>query len=131
LFAQLGGKPTPAAGFAMGCERLITLMQESGQSMPTQAASAYIVWLGEGTGVQAMLLAEQLRAAGLDVIQHAGGGSFKSQMKKADASGARFALIIGEDELKAAEVTIKPLREAAPQQRCAQAEVAHWIQHAG
>jgi histidyl-tRNA synthetase len=131
LFAQLGGKPTPAAGFAMGCERLITLMQESGQSMPTQAASAYIVWLGEGTGVQALLLAEQLRAAGLDVIQHAGGGSFKSQMKKADASGARFALIIGEDELKAAEVTIKPLREAAPQQRCAQAEVAHWIQHAG
>lgn len=131
LFAQLGGKPTPAAGFAMGCERLITLMQESGQSMPNQAASAYIVWLGEGTGVQAMLLAEQLRAAGLDVIQHAGGGSFKSQMKKADASGARFALIIGEDELKTAEVTIKPLREAAPQQRCAQAEVAHWIQHAG
>jgi len=131
LFAQLGGKPTPAAGFAMGCERLITLMQESGQSMPTQAASAYIVWLGEGTGVQALLLAEQLRAAGLDVIQHAGGGSFKSQMKKADASGARFALIIGEDELNAAEVTIKPLREAAPQQRCAQAEVAHWIQHAG
>ncbi len=65
-----------------------------------------------------------MRAAGHAVVLHAGGGNFKSQMKKADASGATLALIVGEDELKAAAVTVKPLRDARPQQRVARAELA-------
>jgi len=73
---------------------------------------------------RAFTLAEQLRSTGLDVVLHCGGGSFKSQMKKADASGAEFALIIGDDELAAGEVTLKPLRGDAAQVRLPMAEAA-------
>jgi histidyl-tRNA synthetase len=124
LFAQIGGKPTPAAGFAMGCERLIALLQDAGRAPVACAPAGYIVWQGEGTGSTALLLAEELRAAGLAVVQHAGGGSFKSQMKKADGSGAHYALILGEDELKAGEVTLKPLRQAQEQRRLPRAGLA-------
>jgi histidyl-tRNA synthetase len=119
LFAQLGGKPAPAAGFALGVERLLALLEESGGLGATAEPDAYLAWLGEGAGEYALGVAEALRAQGYSVVAHAGGGSFKSQMKKADASRARIALIVGEDEVRAAEVTAKFLRSAQPQQRLA------------
>jgi len=109
LFEQLGGKPTPATGFGLGIERMILLMREHGQ---TSAAvpDAYIVHAGDAAGVLARRVAETLRDTGRTVVLHAGGGSFKSQMKRADASGATYALIIGDDEAARGSVAIKPLR---------------------
>jgi histidyl-tRNA synthetase len=120
LFAQLGGKPAPGVGFAAGVERLVALLGAPAPSGP----SAYLVHQGAGTLEYAFALGEELRAAGFAVVLHAGGGSFKSQMKKADASGAALALIVGEDELKAAAVGVKPLRDARPQQQVARAVLA-------
>jgi len=114
LFAQLGGKPAPATGFAMGCERLIELMAGS-KGGKTGAPDAYVLHQGEGTLEFAFSLCETMRRGGLRVLMHAGGGSFKSQMKKADASGAGYAILIGEDELSAGKVTVKPLRSGQPQ----------------
>jgi histidyl-tRNA synthetase len=122
LFAQLGGKPTPGVGFAAGVERLVTLLRDAGRGAPPLAPDAYLVFQGAGTLESAFVLGEALRAAGHAVVLHAGGGSFKSQMRKADASGARLALIVGEDELQAAAVTVKPLREAREQQRVPRAD---------
>jgi histidyl-tRNA synthetase len=116
LFAQLGGKPAPGVGFAAGVERLVALLRESGRAGARRAPDAYLVSQGAGTMEYAFALGEELRAAGLAVVLHAGGGSFKSQMKKADASGAALALIVGEDELAAGTVSVKPLREAREQQ---------------
>jgi histidyl-tRNA synthetase len=124
LFAQLGGKPTAGVGFAAGVERLVALLREAGRGAAPRRPDAYLVFQGEGTLACAFALGEELRAAGHAVVLHAGGGSFKSQMRKADASGARVALIIGEDELKAAAVTVKPLREAREQQRVPRAGLA-------
>ncbi len=115
LFEQLGGKPTPACGFAMGVERLVLLMQEM-QGTPAPAVLAYVVHAGSDTEAKAIALGERLRDAGHAAIVNAGGGSFKSQMKRADASGARYALIIGENEAASDTVTLKPLREAAAQE---------------
>jgi histidyl-tRNA synthetase len=120
LFAQLGGKPAPGVGFAAGVERLVALL---GAPKPV-GPSAYLVHQGEGTLEYAFALAEELRAAGFAIVLHAGGGSFKSQMKKADASGAALALIVGEDELKAGAVTLKPLRDAQAQQPVPRADLA-------
>ncbi len=117
LFAQLGGKPTPGVGFAMGCERLVALMKDSGSSAGTVRPDAYVLHQGEGAQGYAFALADALRTAGHSVVLHAGGGSFKSQMKKADASGAWLALVVGEDELRADEVSVKMLRQKAEQQR--------------
>jgi len=117
LFAQIGGKPAPASGFAMGNERLIALMREAGGMLPQRLPDAYVVAQGEGTTAYALLIAEALRGAGFAVVQHAGEGSFKSQMKKADASNAWTALIVGEDELRANEVSLKALRREAQQIR--------------
>ena len=114
LFEQLGGKPTPACGFAIGCERMVLLMQDAG--IGTAAAlDAYVVHVGDQAGRFAATVAESLRDAGLAIAVHAGGGSFKAQMKRADLSGARFALIVGEDEAAANRVTVKPLRHAGDQ----------------
>jgi histidyl-tRNA synthetase len=124
LFAQLGGKPTAGVGFAAGVERLVALLRDAGRGAPARAPDAYLVFQGEGTLESAFTLGEELRAAGHAVVLHAGGGSFKAQMRKADASGARLALIIGEDELKAVAVTVKPLREAREQQRVPRAGLA-------
>jgi histidyl-tRNA synthetase len=124
LFAQIGGKPTPAAGFAMGNERLIALLREAGYKPASRAPHAYVVHQGAGTDAQAFALGEELRARQLRVVVHAGGGSFKSQMKKADASGAGYALIIGEDELAAGEVSLKPLRGEGEQRRIRRDQVA-------
>jgi histidyl-tRNA synthetase len=117
LIEQIGGKPAPACGYAMGVERLLALIQEQGNELPGLAPDAYVVHAGDAASAWAPRVAEQLRDEGLAVVLHCGGGSFKSQMKKADASGARFAVIIGDDEAAAGEVTVKPLRGGGEQQR--------------
>jgi histidyl-tRNA synthetase len=123
LFAQLGGKPAPGVGFAMGCERLVALMKDSGRAPAASRPDAYLLHQGEGAAAYAFSLADALRTAGHSVVLHAGGGSFKSQMKKADASGAWAALIVGEDEVKAQEVTVKALRKNEAQSRITRAEL--------
>jgi histidyl-tRNA synthetase len=115
LIEQIGGKPAPAAGFAMGIERLIALM--AGQPAPTPWLDVYLVWSGTEAEAHTWRVAEQLRDGGLNVFMHHGGGSFKSQMKRADGSGARFAVIVGDDEARADEATLKPLREQREQAR--------------
>ncbi len=125
LFAQLGGKPTPATGFAMGNERLIALLRDSGRKPSSRPPHGYLIHQGEGTLEYALKLAEELRAQNLRIVLHAGGGGMKSQMKKADGSGALYALIVGEDELKAGEVSVKPLRSGGPQLRLAHDAVAN------
>ena len=117
LFAQLGGKAAPGVGFAMGCERLVALMKASGAAPAARKPDAYVVHQGAGTLEYAFTVADALRSAGHAVVLHGGGGSFKSQMKKADASGAWLALIVGEDELGANEVSVKPLRTTQHQAR--------------
>ena len=117
LIEQLGGKPAPAAGFAMGIERLLALMEAAGCTLAPQVPDAYIVHAGEAAQAFAWQVASAMRGAGLATVLHCGGGSFKSQMKKADASRARYALIIGDDEAASQQVTIKPLRGTAEQTR--------------
>ena len=122
LIEQIGGKPQPACGFAMGIERLLALLQENGMSPPPPDLDVYLVHQGEQADVLAGVVAEQLRDAGLKVLLHCGGGSFKSQMKKADASGAWCAVIIGDDEAQAGQAALKPLR-GGEQQRVDLAEL--------
>lgn len=117
LMEQIGGKPAPACGWAMGIERLLALMAEEGQVESAGGVDIYLVNQGEQASRAAFRVAENLRASGFSVIQHCGGGSFKSQMKKADSSGAWLAVILGDDEVQAGEATLKPLREERPQQR--------------
>jgi len=119
LVEQIGGKPAPACGFAMGVERLLALLEEYATQAPPIVADVYVVHQGEAADKFAMSAAERLRDQGLHVILHCGGGSFKSQMKKADASGARYAMIIGDDEAAAGEVSLKSLRELEEQMRMA------------
>ena len=107
---QIGGKPVPATGFAMGVERLLALLQEDGMALPEHELDVYVVHQGEQAGQLASKVAEQLRDDNKRVVLHCGGGSFKSQMKKADASGARVALVIGDDEAQANEVSVKPMQ---------------------
>jgi histidyl-tRNA synthetase len=114
LFEQLGGKPTPACGFALGVERLILLLQDSG-TVAVAAPLAYLVHAGEAAAALAGRTAEALRDAGHAVVVNAGGGSFKSQMKRADVSGAHFAVLIGDDEAAAGTATVKPLRGGGEQ----------------
>lgn len=123
LVAQLGGKPAPACGFAMGIERLLALWKDQGNAIATTAPDVYVVAQGDAAGRFAFRVAEELRGSGFDVLQHCGGGSFKSQMKRADASGASVAAIIGDDEANAGEVSLKPLREQG-EQRGQQQKVA-------
>ncbi len=127
LVEQIGGKPAAACGFAMGIERLLSLMQEDGVVQAVSPLDVYLVHQGEMADAMASVLAEQLRDAGVKVALHSGGGSFKSQMKKADGSGARFALIIGDDEAQAGQATLKPLRDGGEQMRVAQAELPQMI----
>jgi histidyl-tRNA synthetase len=124
LIAQIGGKPAPACGFAMGVERLLALLEEQQFQAPQKAVDAYLVHQGEVADRFAFKVAEMLREQGLHVILHCGGGSFKSQMKKADGSGARYAVIVGDDEASAGLVSLKPLREMGEQARMSVAEAA-------
>lgn len=116
LFEQLGGKPTPAVGFGLGIERLLLLIQELALPVPAGAPDAYAVIADPSALPQALAVLEELRAAGLSVLMHAGGGSMKSQFRKADASGARHALVFAGDELAQGMVALKPLRDAAAAQ---------------
>ena len=108
LFEQLGGKPTPACGFGMGVERVLLALEASGVRAAYEP-DAFVVHAGEASEIAAWQFAETMRDAGMRAVLGAG-GSFKSQMKKADASGARYAVIIGEDEVASRKVTVKPLR---------------------
>ena len=119
LVEQLGGKATPAVGFAMGMERLILLLDEFGRSPAQAQPDIYVLAVGDAAERAALVATEQLRQQhpGLCILQHLGAGSFRSQMKKADKSGARVALIWGEDEATASTVTIKALRDGEPSQQ--------------
>jgi histidyl-tRNA synthetase len=113
LFESLGGKPTPACGFGLGTERVLLAMRAAGVQAAA-APDAYVVHAGDAAGRAAWKLAERLRDEGLEVVLGAG-GSFKSQMKKADASGARCAVILGDDEVARGEYSLKSLRTDAGQ----------------
>jgi len=117
LFEQLGGKPTPAIGFGLGIERLLLLIQELALPVPGAAPHAYAVVPDAAAMPRVMAMLEQLRDHGVAVQMHAAGrdglGSMKSQFKRADASGARFALVFGADELGRGLVAVKPLRDAS------------------
>ena len=118
LVEQLGGQATPAAGFALGLERLAELAALQQVAGVDQMPQVYVAPLGEGkVAQQGLVLAEQLRDAGLRVELHCGGGSLKSQLKRADRSGARYALLLGESELAAAQVSVKNLRANEAQQQ--------------
>jgi histidyl-tRNA synthetase len=123
LVEQLGGRPAPACGFAMGVERLLALMEVAGTAIDAAVPAAYLVHVGEAADAFAWQAASAMRQAGLSVVYHLGGGSFKSQMKKADASGARYALIVGDDEAAAGQLTVKALREEREQSRLNVAEI--------
>ena len=110
LIEQIGGKPSPAMGFAMGVERLLALLQDDGLGLPKPAVDAYVVHQGVLAAQLASRVAEQMRDESLRVVMHCGGGSFKSQMKKADASGALVAVVIGDDEAQAGQVSVKPMQ---------------------
>ncbi|MFA7438560.1 histidine--tRNA ligase [Castellaniella sp.] len=118
LFELLGGKPAPAVGFAIGIERLLDLWLQSQAAEPTPECQVYMVHQGDAGQRQAAQLAEQLRDAGLAVVVHAGSGGFKSQFRRADASGACVAVVIADDELERGQATVKWLRAAdAPDQQ--------------
>ena len=119
LIEQIGGKPAPGIGFAMGVERLLALMAALERPLNARAPDVYLVHQGDRASAIALSTAEQLRDAGLQVVMHCGGGSFKSQLKKADASAARVAVILGDDEVGANEATVKPLRNGREQLRVA------------
>ena len=114
LFELVGGKPSFACGFAIGVERMILLLRAAGATAAA-APLAYVVHSGDAAGLLARRVAEALRDEGHAVVVNAGGGSFKSQMKKADASGAQVALIVGDEEAATSTVAIKPLRASGDQ----------------
>lgn len=117
LVEQLGGRAASAVGFAMGLERLIALLETTDIAQRLPGVDLYMIAMGEAAQQRAMQLAESLRdqLPGLRLIVHCGGGSFKSQFKKADKSNARYALVLGDDELARGEAGLKPLREAGEQ----------------
>lgn len=130
LVELLGGKPTPAAGFALGLERLAELLPEHA-AVSAAAPDVYLIAVGEATQTPLLRLAEQLRdqAAGVTILAHCGGGSLKSQLKKADKSQARIAVILGEEEYNAGHVAVKLLRDAAaPQQTIPHERLAATLQ---
>ncbi|MBS3934946.1 MAG: histidine--tRNA ligase, partial [Sulfuritalea sp.] len=131
LVAQLGGKPAPACGFAMGIERLMALVEARNGVPGTPAPEVYVVHTGEAAQRLAFRAAEALRDMGCTVLTHMGGGSFKAQFKRADASGAQLALVVGAEEAAQNAVTIKPLRVEAEQWRVPLGElpgvVGEWL----
>ncbi len=130
LVQQLGGKPTPGVGFALGKERLVLLLEALAVAPPAgSAADIYVVNAGAAAEVAAVAALEAVRDAlpALRIVQHTGGGSFRSQLKKADRSGARWALIWGEDEAAAGTVTVKLLREREQQESIAVADLAGYL----
>jgi len=123
-----GGRPWPGVGFAMGQERLVELMRsqaEPGRDTP----HVYLVMAGEGTIEGGLVLAEKLReqVKGIRIQSNLGGGSFKSQFKRADRSGAPLAIVLGEDELRQGQVTIKHLRDSSPQEQVSLEDLESWL----
>ena len=129
LIEQMGGKPAPACGFAMGIERLLALLaSHSRVVVASPQPDVYIVHQGEVAASFSWQVAAALRESGFSVLLHCGGGSFKAQMKKADTSGACLAVIVGDDEAQAGEVSIKSLRTAATQVKVRLVEAAGVLQ---
>ncbi|HLL17889.1 MAG TPA: ATP phosphoribosyltransferase regulatory subunit, partial [Rubrivivax sp.] len=131
LIEQLGGKPAPGVGFGLGMERLLLLLDAVGVQAPAKTPDAFAVVPDPALLPRVMPVLESLRACGIAVLLNGGGGSMKSQFKRADASGAAFALIFGPDELTRGEVAVKPLRagtngEVAPQSTRPLATAAAW-----
>lgn len=124
LLELLGGKTAPAVGFAIGMERLLDLWQQSETAVNASECDVYVVHQGDDAQRRAALLAETLRDAGLRVLVHAGSSGFKSQFKRADASGASVALIIGPDELAAGQASVKWLRQEEGDERPQQETLA-------
>ncbi len=120
LVAQLGGRDTPAIGWAMGLERVVELMEEEGRRQAGRPPHGYLVIAGDGARRRGLGIAETLRARvpGIRLTMDCAGGSFRSQLRRADRGGALLALILGDDELAADSLTIKPLREDSPQTLC-------------
>ena len=121
LVEQLGGEPTPAIGWALGIERIVSLLMAGGVAVPTERPAVFLVLAGQAAERAGLALADRLREAlpGLGVQANLGGGGIKAQMKRADKSGAAIALIIGDDEAARRAAAVKPLREEAPQQEWA------------
>jgi histidyl-tRNA synthetase len=130
LVEKLGGRATPAIGWAMGVERFVALYEACGGKFPSVAPDVYLVAVGAGTRERAFALAEELRddAGDVRVETNLGGGSFKSQMKRADKSGAQYALVLGEQELSEARIGLKPLRSDEEQESIALADLAAVLQ---
>ena len=128
LVERLGGDATPACGFGIGLERVFLLMQEYGIAA-NETPDIYLVNVGELAEKKAFSMAEAMRNEGLNVVLHAGGGSFKSQMKKADKSNARYAAIVGDDEAAVDEVSLKPLLQVGEQVRCKVTDVLSIIKN--
>ena len=129
LVAQLGGRATSAVGFALGLERLIALLDEERIEQAAQSPHAYFIMVGSVAERVGFRLSEQLRDTipGLRLVMHTGGGSLKSQFKRADKSGAKLALILGDDEIQAETVTIKPMRTQENQETILQTQLAQWL----
>ena len=125
LVEQLGGKPNYAAGFSMGCERLVSMLVDQQLAPEEPGCDVYLLMRGDNSVALAQQLAESMRdqLPSLQLVVHAGAGSFKSQMRKADKSGARIALILGESEIEARTVSVKYLREQRQQVEVPQAEI--------
>ena len=129
LVEQLGGKATPALGFAIGMDRIVLLVQEIQKNLPTHTPHIYFISESEMAFQRSLILADQLRdhIPTLRIQMHCGGGSLKNQFKKADKSGAKLALIIGEQELQANTVGIKFLRENLPQETVSQTDITRVV----
>jgi histidyl-tRNA synthetase len=126
LVAQLGGNDTPATGFAMGVERVVQLCRELARELDNSAGfkenrapHAYLCWSGDAAYTPVVRLAEALRAAGIRVLVNGGNGGFKAQFKRADRSGALFAVVVGDEEVANGTCQIKALRAEEPQQAVA------------
>jgi len=130
LVEYLGGKPTPAFGFALGLERLLALLEAGNIGIPVQQPHVYLVLSGQAAVQRGMVFAEQLRDAvpGLQLQSNCGDGSFKSQFKRADKSGAQLALVMGDDEVAQGNVILKSLRDESGQTTLAQQDVAARLQ---
>ncbi len=126
LVEKLGGRATPAVGWAMGMERLVDLFGACGGQAPRQHADIYVVAVGDGALEQAFAVAEELRdrIAGVHIDVNLGGGSFKAQMKRADKSNADYALVLGETEIAEQRIGLKPLRSSEDQISVARNELA-------
>jgi histidyl-tRNA synthetase len=130
LVCQLGGKPTPAVGFAMGLDRLILLLRANEKLPPLDQPLVYLLSVGDVAKAEAMKVAEKLRQSlQKPIVNDTSLASFKSQMKRADKSGAKIALIIGEDEVKTGTISVKFLREDRPQQAINQADLLGFLQN--